>query len=416
MPRRTREPGALRAFGTQNYRRYFTGELVSLCGGWVQSIAQAWFVLQLGGTGLELGVVISLQNLPPLLLAPYGGTIADRFDNRRLLILMQGFGIVQALGLAILTSAGVMTVNWIYLFSILLGVINSFQFPAMNAFLYELVPEDSLSSAIGLGSVTMSVGRLVGPAIAGILLATLGVAACFYANAATFVLFIVMLLLVRPGELRSRRASDRASVTLLDGLLYAWRRPVLRLTLVAIAIVSMLAYNFSLVIPAMTSFEFHASSTGYAWVAGAAGAAALIGGFAVAAVARPTVRMFGWAGVGFGAPVLVSAFVPTIGLFALLWFGVGLASTVFMALGQMVLQHGTDAEYQGRVMSLYTMAWMGTTLFGAIAMGALVDAGSARAAVAVSGIATLVVAAVVLVWAARQTTMGRLAKPRTLLE
>jgi len=225
-----------------------------------------------------------------------------------------------------------------------------------------------------------------------------------------------MLLLVRPGELRPRRAVDRTTVKLRDGLRYAWERPLLRMVLASVAIVSMLAYNLALMIPAMTRIEFHASSTAYAVVATATGLAGLVGGIAAAGIVRPSVRIFGWLGIAFGVPLLASTFSPSVAAFALCFLGVGFASAAFWAVAQMLLQHGTDPEFQGRVMSLYTVAWGGTTIFGALAMGALIDAVSARAAMAVGGVVTLVVAAVLLRWARRQTTIGRLPSPRTLLE
>jgi MFS family permease len=281
---------------------------------------------------------------------------------------------------------------------------------------YELVTSEELSSAIGLGSMTMSVGRLMGPMIAGVLLALFDVATACYFDACTFLFFIVMLLFVRPGELRERRAADRSSVTLRDGFRYAWRRPDLRLVLVATALISMLAYNMNLMTPAMTRIEFGGSSTAYAVVAATTGFAGLIGGLFAASIAWPTLRTWGLLGIGFGVPLLLSAVSPGIAVFALFFAALGLASAAFWAVAQMYLQHRTEGEYQGRVMSLYTMAWGGTTIFGALAIGALIDAVSPRAALVVGGVVTLVVSTFVLWWARRQTTIGRLPNPRTFDE
>jgi MFS family permease len=278
------------------------------------------------------------------------------------------------------------------------------------------VTAEDLSSAIGLGSTTMSVGRLVGPMLAGILLATTDVAVCFFVDASTFLFFVVMLVWIRPAELRPRRAEDRATVKLRDGLRYAWERPLLRVVLLSVAVVSMLAYNLALMIPAMTRLEFGASSTAYAVVATATGLAGLVGGVAAAGIVRPSMKMYGWLGVGFGVPLLASALSPSVAVFALCFVGVGFASAAFWAVAQMLLQHNTDPEMQGRVMSLYTVAWGGTTIFGALAMGALIDAVSPRSAMVVGGVTTLVVSALLLRWARAQTTSGRLPSPRTLLE
>ena len=411
-----REHPSLRALAVPNFRRFFAGDLVSMCGGFLQTITLVWVVLDLGGNGFDVALLLSLQNLPSLVLAPVGGTLADRFDNRKLLIGLQFVGVAEATALGVLSATGSISLGWIYLLAIVLGLFVSFSFPAVNAMRYEVVTAEDLSSAIGLGSTTMSVGRLVGPALAGILLATTNPATCFFVDASTFLFFVVMLLLVRPGELRPRRAVDRTTVKLRDGLRYAWERPLLRMVLASVAIVSMLAYNLALMIPAMTRIEFHASSTAYAVVATATGLAGLVGGIAAAGIVRPSVRIFGGLGIAFGVPLLASTFSPSVAVFALCFLGVGFASAAFWAVAQMLLQHGTDPEFQGRVMSLYTVAWGGTTIFGALAMGALIDAVSARAAMAVGGVVTLVVAAVLLRWARRQTTIGRLPSPRTLLE
>jgi MFS family permease len=416
-----REHPALRALAVPNFRRFFAGDLVSMCGGFLQTITLVWVVLDLGGNAFDVAMLVSLQNLPSLVLAPVGGTLADRFDNRKLLIGLQFVGVAEATTLGVLTATGSITLGWIYVLAIVLGLFVSFSFPAANAMRYEVVEADDLSSAIGLGSTTMSVGRLVGPALAGILLATTDAATCFFVDASTFLFFVLMLLLIRPGELRPRRAADRTSGKLRDGLRYAWERPMLRLVLASVAIVSMLAYNLALMIPAMTRIEFGGSSTAYAVVATTTGLAGLIGGVAAAGIVRPSVRVFGWLGVGFGVPLLASTFSPSVAVFAVFFLGVGFASAAFWAVAQMLLQHGTDPEYQGRVMSLYTVAWGGTTIFGALAMGALIDAVSARAAMAVGGVTTLVVALVLLRWARRhqtraQTTIGKLPSPRTFDE
>jgi MFS family permease len=421
-----REHPALRALAVPNFRRYFLGDLVSMTGGFVQSISLVWLILELGGNAFDIALMLSIQNFPSLVLAPVGGTIADRFDNRKLLIGLQVFGAAQAVAIATLTATGVVTIGWIMVSASVLGLWVAFHFPAANALRYELVTAGELSSAIGLGSMTMSVGRLLGPMVAGVLLAISDVATACYVDASTFLFFIVMLLLVRPSELRERRAVDRTSVTLGDGFRYAWRRPDLRLVLAAVALISMLAYNMNLLTPAMTRIEFGGSSTAYAVVAATTGFAGLVGGLAAATIAWPTLRIWGLLGLAFGTPLLLSSLSPGVLVFAVFFAGVGLASAAFWAVAQMYLQHRTEGEFQGRVMSLYTMAWGGTTIFGALAIGALIDAVSPRAALVVGGVVTLTVSALVLWWARRsdhavrseeaQTTIGRLPSPRTLLE
>ncbi len=394
--------GALRAFAIPNYRIYFTGELVSLVGGWMQAVGQSWLVLQLSSSGAALGMTIALQNLPVLLFGVWAGVVVDKIDNRRLLLGCAIAGVAQALILGLMVSAGVATVGWVWVFSLWLGTINAFQFPAMNAFLYELVPEDVLPSAIGLSSVTMSVGRLIGPALAGLAIVATGIASCFYVNSASFLVLIAALLLLRTAHLRPRRSSLHERVSFRDGLHYAWTRPVLRYTLLAVTVVGMLAFNFSVVVPAMVDFTFHSSASAFAWVQVIGGVGSLIGGFVVATIRRPRLRGLGVAGVVFGASMLVSALAPSLVGFTLLWFVVGVASAMFMALGQMVLQHGTEPRYQGRVMSFYSMAWMGTTPIGALLVGVAIEEGSARLGVAIGAVATLLTGILVLGWVLRR--------------
>jgi MFS family permease len=399
---RLRASGSLSALAVPNFRLFFTGELVSMVGGWMQSIGQAWLILQLTNSGVALGLTAALQNLPILLFGVWGGVLADRVDNRRLLVVTEAAGLLQALGLGVMVTTGTITPAWVYLFAFSLGVVNAFQFPAINALLYELVDDDELSSAVGLNSVIMSVGRLAGPGLGAVVITVAGVAACCYANAASFFVGIVTLLLLRAGKLRRRRAAAGETVSLRDGLSYVWRNPTLRLALVVVTIVGMLAYNFSVVVGAMVKFEFDAGAGAFAWVQAVGGLGSVIGGVFAASVARPKVRALGLAGIAFGMLMLASALAPSLGPFVVLWFVVGIASAVFMAFDQMVLQHNTEPHYQGRVMGLYTIAWMGTTPVGALLVGVCIDASSARLGVALGAAATLATGLGALVWSARR--------------
>ena len=400
---RIRASASWRALAVPNFRRFFAGELVSMVGGWMHSIAQSWLVLQLSGSGTSLGIVVALQNLPILILGVWGGVVADRVDNRKLLVCTETFAALQAALLGVITVTGHVTVAWLYAFALLLGVANVFQFPAVNALLFELVDDRELPSAIGLNSVVMSVGRLAGPALGAIVIALFGIAACFFVNAGTYVFAALTLVLLKVGALRPRRAAAGTRVSMRDGLAYVWRHPRLRVALVAVTVVGMLAVNFAVVVPAMVKFEFDAGASAFAWVQAIGGLGSLVGGLVAASVVHPRLRSLGLHGVVFGGLLLASAAAPSIAVFAALWLGVGLTSAMFMALDQMVLQHGAAPEYQGRVMSLYTMAWMGTTPVGALIVGASIEVSSARLGVVIGAVATLATGVWVLGCAVRHS-------------
>jgi MFS family permease len=392
---------SLRALGGRNFRLYFTGQVISTIGTWMQLLAQSWLVLQLTHSGVALGINVTLQTLPLLVFGVWAGGIADRVDNRKLLIVTAVLGMGQALGLGMLVATGSVTTAWVYLFSFLFGLVFAFDRPASNALLFELVGPADLPSAIGLNSVIQSAGRLVGPAIGGVLIATAGLSVCFFVNAASFLAVIGALALLRRREMFARiRHTDRRG-HLRAGLRYVRERPDLRLALIVMAFVGTFAYNFMVLVPSMVKFEYHARAGALGLVQAISGVGSVIGGLVIASVGRPTLRLLGLATVVFGALIAGSAVMPELIGYALIWLPLGAASSVFSAVDQMVLQHGTDPAYQGRVMSLFAIAWWGTTPIGSIFMGVVVQEVSPRAALGLGAVAALAAGAVVL-WVQRR--------------
>src|SRR5438552_3268738 len=235
-PRRAAAHRSLRAPSNRNFPAFFIGQVISTVGTWMQMLAQAWLVLQLTNSGGSLGITIALQTLPVLLIGAWGGVVADRVNNRRLLMATAIAAAVQATGLGIMDATGHITVHWVYLFATFVGVVAAFDRPAMQALIYELVGPDDLSSAVGIASTINSGGRLLGPAIAGVLISTVGVASCFFVNAVSFSAVLVALLMLHTSEMFSRTVSA-ARVRLRDGFTYVWHEPTLRLGMLAMTVV-----------------------------------------------------------------------------------------------------------------------------------------------------------------------------------
>src|SRR3954470_2461531 len=203
-PRRAAAHRSLRALSIRNFRAFFIGQVVSTVGTWMQMLAQMWLVLQLTDSGGALGITIALQTLPVLLIGACGGVVADRVNNRRMLMVTAVAAALQATGLGIMAATGHITVHWVYLFALLVGIVAAFDRPAMQALIYELVGPDDLSSAVGIASTINSCGRLIGPAIAGVLISTVGVASCFFINAVSFSAVLVALFMLRTSEMFPR--------------------------------------------------------------------------------------------------------------------------------------------------------------------------------------------------------------------
>jgi MFS family permease len=379
---------SLQALRNRPFRVFFLGEAVSTVGAWMHMLAQSWVVLQLTGSGKALGLTIALQTLPILAVGPWAGVVADRVDNRRLLAIVAVAGAVQAVALGLLQATGNVTVLWVNAFALLLGVISAFHRPAMQAMIFELAGPDDLSSAIGVASTIDSGGRLLGPAIAGVLIATVGMAPVFFANALTFGAVLVALALVRGVERHERIVPGGQPARLGDGVRYILDTPTLRLTIGVMVVVGTFAYNFAIIVPAMIRFEFHASPLALGLVQGVGGTGAVLGGLAAVSLHRPTTRTVGLVASVFAAAIVIAAFAPGVAAFAVLWLPLGLASAVFSTVSQTVLQQEAAPRYQGRVMSLFTVAWIGTTPVGGLIAGAIIDRWSPRAAMGVGAAAT----------------------------
>jgi MFS family permease len=396
------------ALSVPNYRRYYFGQAISLTGTWMQMTAQAWLVLSLTHSSTALGLIVALQTLPVLLLAPYGGVIADRVDKRRLMVALQSAMGLQALALGLLTVAGVVQVWEIGLLAALLGVNNAFESPARQSFMLEMVGQDNLRNAVSLNSVLVNVARLIGPAVAGILIAAVGEGACFLVNAGSFVAVVASLATMDRSALRPTDRAPRARGQLREGLRYVRATPDLAVPLLMMAAVGCLTYEFQVSLPVMASHGLHVGASGFGFMTAAMGLGAVAGGLLVAARGTTGLRPMVVAVTGFGLAMAGAALAPSIALELGALAFAGAASITFMATANSTLQLAAEPSMRGRVMSLWFVAFQGSTPIGGPTVGVVMALGGARAGLGL-GAVTCVLAALGGLVAIRR--MNRCAAP-----
>jgi MFS family permease len=392
------------ALAVPNYRRYYAGQAISLIGTWMQMTAQAWLVLTLTHSSTALGLVIALQTLPVLLLAPYGGVIADRVDKRKAMVVMQSAMGIQAVILAALTLTHEIQVWQIGVLAALLGFNNAFENPARQSFMMELVGADHLRNAVSLNSVLVNVARTVGPAVAGLLIATVGEGWCFAFNALSFVAVVTSLATMDTNALSPTTPTPRARGQLREGISYVRRTPDLATPLVMMAVVGCLTYEFQVSLPVMASRGLHVGASGFGFMTAAMGVGAVIGGLMVAAKGRTGLKPLVLAATAFGATTGLAALAPSLGLELLALAAAGGASISFMSTGNSTLQLTAEPAMRGRVMSLWFVAFQGSTPIGGPIVGLTMALLGARAGLGLGAITALAVAAAGAVALARRGT------------
>jgi MFS family permease len=379
------------ALAVPNYRRYIGGQSISLIGTWMQMTAQAWLVLTLTHSSTWLGVVVALQTLPVLLFGPYGGVIADRVDKRKLMIALQGAMGLQALALGVLTVTGAVTVAEIGVLAALLGFNNAFENPARQSFMLELVGPEHLRNAVSLNSVLVNVARTIGPAVAGILIATVGDGVCFLVNAGSFVAVVASLTTMNRGALSPTVPTPRARGQLREGLRYVRARPQLAVPLVMMGIAGCLTYEFQVSLPVMADRGLNAGAAGFGFMTASMGVGAVVGGLLVAARGKTGLRPLVLASFGFAVAMTLATLAPTLifemGALAL----AGAASISFMSTGNSTLQLGAAPEMRGRVMSLWFVAFQGSTPIGGPIVGWIMAVIGPRAGLGIGAVTVLLV-------------------------
>ena len=382
-----------RSLRIYNYRLFFFSQVVSMSGTWMQGVAQSWLVLQLSGSSVDLGITVGLQFGPVLVLGAWAGALADRVDKRKLLLATQSAAAVLALVLGLLTVTDVVTVWMIWLLAALTGTAVALGMPSQQSFVYEMVGPDDLANAVGLNGVVINASRIAGPALGGVLIASVGVAPCFLLNAASFLAVIVALVLMRPAELFRGKPVSREKGQVREGFKYVWRTTELRVPLLMLGIVSVMAYNYSVVLPLLTRDVFGRGGGAYGALSAAMGAGALVGALAMASRTRPSTRLLVASAFAFGVVSLVLAVAPGYFVAGALLVGIGAAAMLFNGSTNSLLQLNAGHAMRGRVMSLWAVVFLGSTPLGGPITGLLVRGLGVRWAVAIGGLATLATAA-----------------------
>jgi MFS family permease len=381
------------ALQVPNYRRYYGGQAISLIGTWMQMTAQSWLVLSLTHSAAALGLIIALQTLPVLLLAPYGGVIADRVDKRKTMIVLQSAMGIQAVILAVLTLTHSVQVWHIGILAALLGLNNAFENPARQSFMMELVGAEHLRNAVSLNSVLVNVARTVGPAVAGLMIASVGEGWCFTLNAVSFVAVIGSLTAMDTGQLSPTPPTKRAKGQLREGLSYVRHTPDLAIPLLMMAVVGCLTYEFQVSLPVMASRGLHAGAAGFGFMTAAMGVGAVTGGLLMAAKGKTGLRPLVLAATAFGLAMTLATVAPSLTLELAALALAGGASISFMATGNSTLQLTADPAMRGRVMSLWFVAFQGSTPLGGPIVGATMAILGARAGLGLGALTCLTVAA-----------------------
>ena len=397
-----RQAGLLRrsfsSLRIRNYRLWFVGQTVSQSGTWMQSTAQIWLVFKLTHhNAFDVGLTAALQFAPVLVLGAFGGLVADRFDKRHVLLATQTAFTAQAVALFAIVVTGVVQLWMVWALALVMGLVNALDNPSRQSFVVEMVGPEDLANAVGLNSVIVNSSRLVGPALAGLLIivtgdTVAGLSWIFLVNALSFGAVIGALLAMRPGELHRRAPVARAAGQVRAGLRYAWHKQELRVPLLMMAVIGTLAYNFNVFLPLFAGTVFHRGGGTYSALLVAMAVGALSGSLFAASRRRPSYRLLGVVTPLFGAFIVAVAVAPSLPLVVILLVPMGAASVVFIATANSLLQLHSTPAMRGRVMALWAIVFLGSTPIGAPLVGYLSGRLGARATLAMAGGATLLTA------------------------
>ena len=379
-----------------NYRRYFLGQLISLSGTWMQTVAALWVVLSLTNSGVAVGLTTALQFLPMLLIGAWGGLLADRIPKRRLLITTQALMAIPAVGLFAVTAAGVVTPWMVFLAVFAMGAVNAIDNPTRQSFVIEMVGPGRVVNAVSLNSVIVQAARIVGPAFAGVLIATVGVVPCFALNALTFVAMILALWRMDPSRLHAAPPAKPEPGAIRAGLRYVRRTPELLVPLALMALVGTLGFNFQVVLPLLAKFSFESGAMTYATLVSAMAVGSIIGALVNGHRGRTGPRLIAAGSLAFGIAALLSALMPTLAFEIPALMLLGAASVTFAATINSTLQLAVSPEMRGRVMALYSVVFLGSTPIGGPLAGWLAQSYDPRIALLMAAASGLFAA-----WAAR---------------
>jgi MFS family permease len=353
----------------RNFRIYITGQFISTTGTWMQSIGHAWLVLKLTNSGTSLGIVFSLQFLPVLIIGPWAGVITDRFSKRNLLFITQSIAGTLALILGILVVTDLIKIWMIYVLALILGLVNAIDNPARNTFIPEMVGKKHIMNAVSLNSIQVNLSRVIGPTIAGIIIASFGLAPLFFYNAFSYVAVIITLYMIDVSELKIEPSINKIKGQMMEGLRYVKSSPVILHTLIMMFIIGTLTYEFSVSLPLLAKFTFKGDATTFALLSAALGIGSVLGGINTASRKKINFTILTRNAFLFGLSVLFFSMSPTFLVALVLLIFVGFFSINFLSFANVLLQTESIPSMRGRVMSLWAVAFLGSTPIGAPIIG-----------------------------------------------
>jgi MFS family permease len=400
-------PAVLAAFRHRNFRLFLIGQFVSLCGTWIQTVAQGWLVLHLTNSAFQVGLVTALGTLPILLLTLYGGVVADRVNKHRLVLILQSLMLLEALTLGILTYLDLITVHWVMGLAVFFGFLSAFEVPTRQALIAEIVDREDLMNAIALGSTAFNVARVVGPAMAGALIATVGLAACFFANAASYLAVIASLLIMRVGP-RPPVVHVPALQAMREGFGYVFGNRWPRAVVTIIATFAVFGFSFMTMMPVFARDALHLDASGYGALVSAVGAGAAAAAFFIAGVGGRTrrARLVLGSSVLFGLVLTGAALAPNLWSAIILFTLAGGLMALNGIAANTMLQTQAPDRLRGRVMGFYSFVVLGMAPFGSLEAGWIAERYGVRAAIASGGLVCLAVALWVA-WRMLRTKTGK---------
>ena len=377
----------------RNYRLYFIGQAISLSGTWMGTVALGWLVLELTGSGTQLGLVITLQFVPMLLLGPWGGVIVDRFLKHTIFTWTQITFAILSLCMSILILTGIVEIWMVYAFALCFGIIRIFDDSARQTFVFDMVGSLHLKNAISLTATENNLARAIGPSLAGILIAGVGIGFCFLFNALSYLAVIAMLYMMRTHEFHAMRSTPKKPGQLIEGLRYAWSKQRIRKILLLMAIIGAFTFEFQVTLPLLAQRVFHSNASGYGILLAAMGLGSVVGGLYAAGRKKIASHHLVIFMLCLGLSVCATSFMPTLQLAAIGMFAVGFFMIQVTSLGNTMIQLDTASDMRGRVMSLWNVALIGSTPIGAPIVGFIGQYLGARWGIALGGLAAILTAA-----------------------
>ena len=398
----------------RNYRIFFTGQLVSLAGTWMQNVALAWLVIELSGSALAIGALAFWRFVPFTLFGLVAGVVADRIQSRKLVMATQACAMAISIALAVVTLTGTATLPIVYVLAALGGIALAFDAPGRQSLTFQMVGPRELPNAVALNSGLFNGSRVIGPAIAGLVIAAVGTGLCFVLNAVSFLAVLTALALVRQEELRT--VEKDPSTRMVDGIrrafAHAWNDPQLRLILAVVTVVSTVGFNFHVLVPLLAAETLHVGPEGFGFLSAAFGLGALAGALAAATFRAASWRLFAIGTGSFGVLALMLAPVHNAFLAGVILVGIGVSFTLFTANANALVQLAAPDHLRGRLISIYLLAFVGVAPVGGLFAGWLAEIGGTSLAFAVAGATSLATIVVANAWRSRAAAEPALSHAR----